>query len=189
MAGRQHHAADSGRGRRAFRLGDALDREAGGLGALGALLQRGDRRQIRIEKIEIGNVARQQRRIGEPGETVLGSDPRHGDRALRELVDVVLDVVGRHHRLPLSDQDPQADIVALRPLGGFHLAVAHLDRHRHRADRDRIGRIGTGAARRRHQTFGEIGERGLIEQGCHRGFPWRVFLEVSLEVSDLAAGH
>jgi hypothetical protein len=25
----------------------------------------------------------------------------------------------------------------------------------------------------------------LIEQGCHREFPWRVCLEASLEVSDL----
>jgi hypothetical protein len=171
VAGRQHHPADAGRSRGAFRLGDALDGEARRLGAHGALLEHGDRRQFRIKQIELRKVACQERRFGEPGEAILGRDPRHGDRALRQLIDIVLDVVGRHHRLAFSDQDPQADIVALGALGALHLAVAHLDRGRHGTDRDRIGRVGAGAPRRRHQALGEIGERGLVEQGCcHEGF-------------------
>ena len=135
---------------------------------------------LTLEQIEIRKVARQEWRIGEPGEAVLGRDPRHGDRALRKLVDVALDIVGRHHGLAVPDQDPKSDIVALGALGGLHLAVAHLDRRRHGTNRNRVGRISAGAPRRSHQTLGKVGERGLIEQGgCHEGFPWRVSWRLS----------
>ena len=76
-----------------------LTASAGALGALGALLQLRDGRKIGIEQIEVGNVARKQRRIRKARERVFGRRPRHGDRALGEQGDVGLDVVGRHHRL------------------------------------------------------------------------------------------
>ena len=40
---------------------------------------------LRIEQIEIGEIARQQRRIGEPDIFVVGRDPRHRHRALGQL--------------------------------------------------------------------------------------------------------
>ena len=129
------------------------------------------RRQLGIEQIEIGNIARQLGRVGQAGEAILGRDPRHRDgalgqlrrrRALMSLVDTTA------WRLPTSTRSPTSSPSERSRF--LDLAVAHLDRQRHRAHRDRIGGIGAGAARGRHQALGEIGERGLIEQGGHGGF-------------------
>ena len=103
-------------------------------------------------------------RVGQPGEGVL-----RRDRAIataRSASDAVAagDVIGRDHRLAAADQHPQADVVAFGALRFLDRAVAHLDRERDRAHRDRIGGIGAGAAGGGHQPFGKIGERGLIEK-------------------------
>ena len=164
VAGRQHHAADAGRRGGAFRLADALDRQARRLGAQRAILERGDRRQFGIEQIELGKIARQQRRIGEARELVLGRDLRHRHRALGERRDVARDVVGRHHRGAAADEHAQTDVVALGALGLIDRAFAHADAQRHRAHRDRVGGIGAGAARGGDETLGEIGQSGLVEK-------------------------
>ena len=104
------------------------------------------------------------RRIGKAGELVLGRDLRHRDRALGERRDVAGDVVGRDHRRAAADEHAQADVVAFGALRFLDRAFAHADRQRHRTHRDRIGGIGAGAARGGHQTFGKIGESGLVEK-------------------------
>ena len=42
----------------------------------------------------------------------------------------------------LPDDDPQADIDALGPLGMFELALQHVDRHRGAVDGDGVGGLG-----------------------------------------------
>ena len=75
-----------------------------------ARFERVDRRQVGIEQIEIGKVAREQRRIGEAGKTVLGRGARHGDGALGQRVEPSRrEIVGGDHRLPAADQHAQAD--------------------------------------------------------------------------------
>ena len=60
-----------------------------------APFQNCDRRHVGIELVELGKVVGQQRRVGEPGEGVLGRRARHGERAFRQLIDAVaFDVVG-----------------------------------------------------------------------------------------------
>ena len=63
---------------------------AGGLGFERAALELGGRGHVGIEQIEIGEVAREQRGIGEADIFVVGRDARHRHRALGEL--------GRRHR-------------------------------------------------------------------------------------------
>ena len=87
--GHQHHAADAARGRRAARFGHALDRKARGFGFAGAAFEFGRRGNFAVEQIEIGELARQQRRIGETDIFVVGRDARHRDRALGELCDAI----------------------------------------------------------------------------------------------------
>jgi hypothetical protein len=84
-AGHQHHAADTGRGRRAAGFGDALDGERGRFRFTGAAFELRCRGHLGIEQIEIGEIARQQRGIGEADIFVIGRDARHGDGALGEL--------------------------------------------------------------------------------------------------------
>ena len=108
---------------------------------------------------------RQQRRIGEAGEFVLGRGARHGDGAFGERIEAVaLMSLVETDRLLAADQDAQAHIVAFGALRFLDRAVAHIDRQRDRAHGDRVGRVGAGAARGGDQTFGEIGEGGLIEE-------------------------
>ena len=150
---------------RAARFGHALDREAGGFGFAGAAFEFRGRGDLRIEQIEIGEIARQQRRIGEADIFVVGRDARHRDRALGELGDAVAaDVVGRDHRLALPDQHAQSDIVAFRALGFLDASVAHLDALRNAAHRDRVGGVGAGALGGLDQALRQRAQRGLIEQ-------------------------
>ena len=165
VARHQHHAADAGRRARAAGLRDALHRERRAFGGARVLLQRADVGQRRIDQVEIGKRVRQQRGVGEAGVLVLRRDARHRDRALGERIGAIaLQVVGRDDRLLAPDQHAQADVVALGALGLLDVAVAHLDRERHRAHRDRVGRVGAGLARGRDQAFGKRDERGLIEE-------------------------
>ena len=165
MRGDQHHAADSGRGRRAAGFGDALDRERGRFGFAGAAFELRRRGNLGIEQIEIGKIARQQRRIGETDIFVVGRDARHRDRALGKLGDAVAaDVVGRDHRLALPDQHAQSDIVAFGAFGFLDAAVAHLDALRDAAHRDRVGGIRAGALGGLDQALRQRAQRGLIEQ-------------------------
>ncbi len=93
-----------------------------------------------------GGFLRQQRRIGEAGEAVLGRGARHGHRALGQRREAVaVEIVGRDHRLLLADQDAQPEIVAFGALQFLDGAVAHLDRQRHAAHGDRVGLVGAGA--------------------------------------------
>ena len=152
-------------------LRHALDRERRGFRLDGAAFELGGRGHRAIEQIEIGELARQQRRIGEADIFVVGRDPRHRHRALGELRDAVAaDVVGRDHRLALSDQHAQADIVAFGALGFLDAAVAHFDALRDAAHRDRIGGIGAGAFGGLDQALRQRRERRLIEQVGSCGF-------------------
>ena len=165
IARHQHQAADAGGRRGAAGLGDAGDRQRRRFGLVRALLQNLDRRHVRVEQIERRKVARQQRRVGEAGEAILGRGARHGHRALGERIEAVaLDVVGGYDRLLLADQDAQADVVALGALGFLDGAVAHLDREGDAAHRDGVGCVGARALRGGDQAFGEIGEGGLIKE-------------------------
>jgi hypothetical protein len=47
-------------------------------------------------------------------------------------------------------------------------SLAHLDRKRNRAQRERVGSIRSGPASGCDQPFGEISQRGLIEERGHR---------------------
>ena len=153
------------RGRSAAGFGHARDRERRGFGLPGALLQDIDRGHVRIEQVELRQIVRQQRRVGEAGEAVLGRGARHRHRALGQGVESVApNIVGRNHRLPAADQYPQADIVALGTLRFLDGAFAHLDRKRNAAHRDGVGGVGAGAFGGADEAFGEIGQRGLIEQ-------------------------
>ena len=148
-----------------------LTPSAGFLGLARVPFQHVDARHVGIEQIEIGKVAGEQRRIGESGEFVLRRGARHGDGALGQRIDAVaLDVVGRDRRLLVADQHAQADVVAFGALRFLDRAVAHVDRQRHRAHRDRIGLVGAGAPRRGDEAVGEIGEGGLIEERGHLGW-------------------
>lgn len=117
----------------------------------------GGGRHVGIEQIEIGEVARQQRGIGEPDIFVERGDLRHRNRAFRELGHgVAADVVGRDHRLALTDQHAQADIIALGTLRFLDAAVADLDALRDAAHGDRIGRVRAGTPGRLNQPLREI---------------------------------
>ncbi len=93
-----------------------------------------------------GKSSRQQRGIGETDIFVIRRDARHRDRALRKPRDAVAaDVVGRDHRLALSHQHAQADIIAFRALGFLDAPVAYFYAMRHAAHRDRVGGVRAGA--------------------------------------------
>ncbi len=165
VAGHQHHAADAGGGRGAARLGDAGDGKSRLFHRARGFFQRGNARQIGIAEIEVGEIMRQQARIGEPGISVLGRHASHGDRAFGELRGAIGgQVVGGNHRLAAADQHAQAKVVAFGALAFLNGAVADLDGQRHRAQRDRVGGIGAGGARGLHQAFGAFGEGGLVEE-------------------------
>ena len=112
---------------------------------------------------------RQSVRVGKSGERILRGRSRHGDGALREFGSVGLDVVGGYDRLAAADKDAQPHIVAFGALGFLDCGLAHLDRKRHRAQRQRVGGIRSGPASGCDQPLGEIGQRGLIEKRGHRG--------------------
>ena len=153
------------RGGRAAGFGHALDRKARGFGFAGAALEFGRRGNFAIEQIEIGELARQQRGIGETDIFVVGRDARHRDRALGELRDAVAgDVVGRDHGLALPDQHAQADIVAFGALGFLDPAVAHFDALRDAAHRNRVGGVRARALGGLDQPLRQRRERRLIEQ-------------------------
>ena len=80
---------------------------------------------------------------------------------------VAVEIVGRDHRLLPADQHAQAQIVAFGALRFLDRAVAHLDRQRHAAHGDRVGRIGAGALGGGDEPFGDIGKGGLVEERWH----------------------
>ena len=138
--------------RRGFRLAGAALEFAGG-------------RDIAIEQIEIGELARQQRGIGEADIFVVGRDAGHRDRPLGELGNAVAgNIIGRDHRLALSDQYAQSDIVAFGALGFLDPAIAHLDALRDAAHRNRVGGVRAGALGGLDQPLRQRRERRLVEQ-------------------------
>ena len=171
-AGHQHHAADAGRGRCAAGFASRPSPRAPPL----RLRPRGARARPSTaprgsSRSRSGKSRASSDGIGEPDIFVVGRNARHRHRALGKLRNAVAaDVVGRDHRLPLSDQHAQADIVAFRALGFLDAAVAHLDALRDAAHRDRIGGIGAGAFRGLDQPLRERRQRGLIEQVGGGGF-------------------
>ena len=168
--GHQHHAANSGRGRCAAGFGHALDGKAGRFGLNGAPFKFGCRGNLGIEQIELGKIARQQRRIGQTDIFVVGRDPRHRDRALGKFGDAIAaDVVGRDHRLALPDQHAQSDIVAFRTFGFLDAPVAHLDALRNAAHRNRVGSVGARAPGGLNQPLRQRAQGRLIEQVGSRG--------------------
>jgi len=144
--------------------------------ALGTLFQHRHGRKIRIEQIEIRDIASQQCRVSKTYERILGRHLGHGDRALRKLCDVDSDVIGRNNRLPLSDENTKPHVVSFRSFGFLDRTLAHLDAERYRASGKRVRRIRTAAAGCSDETFGEIGQRGRIKERGHRylGIDWHV---------------
>ena len=165
VAGDQHHAADAGRRARAAGFRDALHGKCGVFSCARVLLQLRHVRQCRIDQVEIGALVRQQRGVGETGIFVFRRDARHRNRALGKRIGAIaLEVVGGDDGLLATDQHAQADIVALGALGLLDIALAHLDRQRHRTHRDRVGGVRAGLARGIDQAFGKRDERGLIKK-------------------------
>ena len=119
-------------------------------------------------KSRSGIVARKLIGIGESRVSVLGRDLGHRDRARGEIVDIGGDVIGRHHRLPPPDEHAQSYVVAFGAFRFLDRAIAHF----YTGDTERTAtasaRVSAGTARGRHQTVGEIGECGLVEQIRHR---------------------
>jgi len=172
LAGHQYHAADARRGGGAAGFGDAVDGGRGALGGAGQLLELAHRRQRGIEQVEIGQVAREPFRIGEPGEAVLRREPRHRDHALGDHVGETIgavagQVVGGDHRLAAADEGAQADIVAFGALGFLDAAVAHVDRLGDAAHGDRVGGVGTVTQRGLDEALGDFRQAGLVEQAGH----------------------
>jgi hypothetical protein len=92
-------------------------------------------------------------------------DPRDGDGALGECGEALgRGVGGGDDRLPLAEEDPQAEIEALRPLQLLDLAEPAGDVQRGVADQDGIGGIGAGAAGRGDEVLQGIGvgHHGLL---------------------------
>ena len=142
-----------------------LHRKARGLGLKGAALEFGGRGNFAVEQIEIGELARQQRRIGETDIFVVGRDAGHRDRPLGEFCDAVAgNIVGRDHRLALPDQYAQSDIVAFGALGFLDPAITHFDALRDAAYRDRVGGVRARALGGLDQSLRQRRERRLIEQ-------------------------
>ncbi len=169
--GNQHHAADSGRGRCAARFGHALDRERGRFGFAGAAFKLRCRWHLGVEQIEIGEIARQQRRVGKADIFVVRRDTRHCDGALRELCDAIAtDVVGGDHRLAPSHQYAQSDIIALRALGFLDASITDLYPLRNVAHRDRVGGVRAREFGGLNETLRQRAERGLVEQVGGGGF-------------------
>ena len=136
-----------------------------GFGLAGAALQLGRRGNFAVEQIEIGELARQQRRIGETDIFVVGRDAGHRDRALGKFRNAIAgNIVGRDHRLALPDQHAQSDIVTLGALGFLDAAFADLNALRNAAHRDRIGGVRAGAFCRLDQALRQRRQRRLIEQ-------------------------
>ena len=168
--GHQHHAANSSRGRPAARLGHALDGEAGGLRLAGPPFQFRRRRNLRIQQIEVGKIPRQQRRIREADILIVRRNARHRHRTLGKPGDTVAaHIVGRNHRLPLSYQHAQSDVVAFGALGFLDAPVAHFNALRNTAHRNRVGGIRACASRGLHEALRQRAEGGLIEQAGSGG--------------------
>ena len=120
---------------------------------------------VAVEQIEIGELARQQRRIGETDIFVVGRDAGHRDRALGKFRNAIAGhIVGRDHRLALPDQHAQSDIVSLGALGFLDAAFADFNALRNPAHRDRIGGVRAGALCRLDQPLRQRRQRRLVEQ-------------------------
>ena len=128
MARHKHHAADAGRGGCPRRFGDPFNGKRRALGTPRALFQHAHGRQIRIEQIEIGNLAGKLLAIGNSRERIFRCCLGHGDGTFGEFGRVGLDVVRRHDRLTAPDESAQPNIVAFGALGFLNRAIAHLHR-------------------------------------------------------------
>jgi hypothetical protein len=165
VTGHQHDPGDARRGAGAARFGHSGDSKPGALRFPRPRFERVDARHIRVDEVEIGHGPREQFRVGEPCEWVLGGGARHGDCALGQRFEpVALDVVRRNHRLPAADQDAQADVVAFGALRFFDGVIAYINRERYRAHGKCVGLISARAPRGGDKTLGEIGSSGLIEK-------------------------
>ena len=125
-------------------------------------------REFGIDEIEIGKLARQQFRVREPGKFILRRNTRHRDSALGERIrTVALSVVGRDHGLAFADQHAQPHVVAFGARAFLDRSIAHVDRQRDRANRNRVGCVRAGTARRADETLGKVDQLGLVEKGRH----------------------
>ena len=128
VARHQHQPADSGRGRRAARFGDAGDRKTGGLRFAGAGFQHLDVRHVGVDEIKRRHLPRQLVRVGKPGEPVVRRGARHRHRTFCQRAEAVaLEIIGRDHRLFAADDDAQTKVVAFGALRFLDGAVAHFD--------------------------------------------------------------
>ena len=167
VAGHQHHAADAGRRRCAARFGDAFDGERRRLRRRArAASSTATSGRSRIEQVEVGKVVRQQRR-DRRGPAKWSSGATRAIATARSAsasapLPFMSLVETTAWRWPTSTRRPMSSPSARSRF--LDRAVAHFDRQRHRAHRDRIGRIGAGAPRGRDQAFGKVEQGGLIEK-------------------------
>ena len=174
VAGHQHHAADPGRCRRRRSTSSPRAPRAPPPRRQAQALRDGQPTACRDRAgrdRESGASAAS--RSARPGIRIFRGDARHGDRALGERRHPVTpDVVGGDDRLPPTDQDAQADIVAFRALRLFDRAVAHVDAERDRAQRNGVSGVGAGRGALlrpavRPAWSGRIGRAGRsLQNGC-----------------------
>lgn len=101
----------------------------------------------RIGQVERGNIeiAGQLVRLGQTRRRIIGGFAGHGDRAFgHHRQRFGPGIRGGHHRLFLTDQNPQAQIDAFGSLGLFQRPFAHINRQRPAFDCDRVSRFGAG---------------------------------------------
>jgi len=148
-------------------LRDALDGAGGGLCLAGGGFQIGrigfrqGVDQVKPRHVEISGKIR---RIGQPGMGVVGGKPGHGHGPFRHFVDrAVRGVRGRYAGLSLPDQNAQAQIGAFGAFGLFQRTGPHVDGHRGRGGRQRVGTVGTSLSGGIQKTLCEVGK--LIGHG------------------------
>ena len=159
-AGGQRDDGAAHAGPAAFAVGHA------GYGARGIFCrQRGFAQRLRvcgraailaqIVQIEIAErPARQPLLRGQPGIGIFWRSLGHRHRPLGQLAQQFgRQRAARNAGGAFADEQPQADLLALRPSGIFQLAQAHGDFRRRAAGVNRVGGIGTGVARGGNQQY------------------------------------
>jgi hypothetical protein len=158
-------AAPAGGG--AFRVADAGNGQRRILGRRGAGDQRLGIRLLGIRQVEIDR-DQPVRRIGEAGMGVLRHHPRHGDGALGERREALRrGIGGGDDRLPLAEEDAEAEVEALGPLQLLDRAEPAGDMEGGVADEDGVGGVRPGAAGGGDEVLQGIGvgHPGLLKAG------------------------
>ena len=176
----QDQAAKAAAGTAARRVGDALHGKCCFFRRQCRVLQVRGRHFCIVDEIEIYDAGRKARRIGEALVRVLRRNPCHRHRAFGQRHGIG-GSRSRHAGDPLTQENPQRDIVGLGCVGSLDLAKADRDAGRARTDRHGVGRIGTGAAGCLHERGNAIGQCAGIYR-CGHGIP---VVAVSLYIADI----